>query len=109
MSSTEYTHDEWMAEGRRRFGEDTMQWRFVCPSCGHEASVQDWKDAGAPVAAAGFSCVGRWIEGARRAFDDTAGPGPCNYAGGGLFKINPIVVGGDMTAFAFAEPAEATA
>lgn len=43
------TRDEWSAEGRKRFGDDQMQWRFVCPACGHVASVQDYKDAGAPV------------------------------------------------------------
>ena len=37
------THAEWLAEATRRFGDDPMAWKFVCPSCGHIASVQDWK------------------------------------------------------------------
>lgn len=40
------THKDWMDEGARRFGPDVTQWRFICPVCHHEASVQDWLDAG---------------------------------------------------------------
>ena len=54
------THAEWLAEGKRRFGEDFNKWRFVCPVCGFVQSVQDYKDAGAPQDAVAFSCVGRW-------------------------------------------------
>lgn len=39
--------DEWKAEATRRFGPDMLKWRFRCPMCGHVASVQDFKDAGA--------------------------------------------------------------
>lgn len=96
-----FTKEEWYAEGRRLFGDDVMQWRFVCPVCGHVASVQDWKDAGAPEGSVAFACVGRWIEGSRRAFGDK-GAGPCDYSGGGLFGLNPITVDGDQEVFAFA-------
>lgn len=37
----------WRAEAERRFGGDRLKWRFRCPMCGHIASVQDFKDAGA--------------------------------------------------------------
>lgn len=78
---------EWKAEAIRRFGErDAI--RFVCPSCGHVASVKDWLDAGATPGEIGFSCVGR-----RLSADDAKtfrrSGGPCQYAGGGLFRINP--------------------
>lgn len=85
------TETEWRAEGERLFGPDQMQWRFVCPVCGHVAAVQDWKNAGATEGAAAFSCVGRWIEGSKQAFTRGSG-GPCNYAGGGLFRLNPVTV-----------------
>ncbi|TCT21176.1 VVA0879 family protein [Thiobaca trueperi] len=102
----EMTHAEWIAEGRRRFGDDMMNWRFVCPACGHVAAARDWKDAGAPPNAVAFSCVGRWLPTAREAFAD-AGHGPCNYAGGGLFRLNPLHVrredGQIEPVFAFAE------
>lgn len=79
---------EWNAEGVRLFGEDRMTWRFVCPSCGHVASVADWKSVGASEGEAAFSCVGRHIAGA----SDMFGEPPCNYAGGGLFGLNPVTV-----------------
>lgn len=82
---------EWIAEGKRLFGHDWMKWRFVCPGCGHIASVQDWKDAGAGEGAVAFSCVGRWLD-HQRDWLTGRGPGPCNYAGGGLFGINPVPI-----------------
>lgn len=34
---------EWLAEGLYRFGtEDTMVWKFVCPSCGNVATPGDF-------------------------------------------------------------------
>jgi len=85
------TEEDWVAEGEARFGADRMRWRFRCPVCGHDQSVEDYQRAGAPENAIGFSCVGRWIEGSKEAFDETS-VGPCNYAGGGLFRLNPITV-----------------
>lgn len=41
------TIQEWRDRAVQLFGADEMNWRFVCPGCGW-ASVQDWKNAGAP-------------------------------------------------------------
>lgn len=99
------TWEEWMAEGRRRFGDDINAWRFICPVCKHVAAVRDWRALGEHDAA-GFSCVGRWLVKSRDAFRED-GPGPCNYAGGGLFALNPVEVvfpdGRRVHAFAFAD------
>ena len=113
-SQETYTLSEWRAKAIELFGEDFMKWKFVCPICGHVATVQDWKDAGAPAKSAAFSCVGRWVGANPEIVKGDIGPngikgkGPCNYAGGGLFQLNPIVVvdpdGHEMKAFAFAEP-----
>ena len=84
------SREQWEAEGEALFGPDQMTWRFVCPSCGHVATPQDWKDAGATQGAVAFSCVGRWLSTAEDAFTKTGGP--CNYAGGGLIGLNPVVV-----------------
>lgn len=84
------THDEWIAEAEMRFGPDAMKWQFECPACHHIASVQDYKDAGCPEDVVAFSCIGRWMPIRRDAFK--SGEGPCNYAGGGLFKLNPVTV-----------------
>lgn len=82
---------EWEAEGERRFGKDKREWAFVCPVCGHVATALDWKAVGAPEGSVAFSCVGRWMDKPRDAFAKK-GEGPCNYAGGGLFRLNPVIV-----------------
>lgn len=70
-----------------------MKWRFVCPVCEHVACTEDWMVAGAPSGAVGFACVGRWVDGSRDAFYGEPGSkGPCNYTGGGLFGLNPVLV-----------------
>ena len=109
----EFTLDEWRKKAAELFGEDHMKWRFVCPVCEYVATVEDWKKAGAPVNSAGFSCVGRWAGVNPETEKGDIGPngikgkGPCNYAGGGLFKLNPVTVidpdGHKMNCFAFAE------
>lgn len=91
---------EWLAEGEHLFGSAVDRWRFVCPACGHVATVQDWWDVGAPEAV-GFSCIGRWYGGSRRAFGEDRtknadASGPCDYSGGGLFRVNPVVVIGEL-------------
>lgn len=90
-TSRRYSHEEWMAEAKRRFGESFMQWKFVCPVCGHVQSVQDYKDAGAEEGMIAYSCIGRLIPGSKDAFQENA-KGPCTYAGGGLFRLNPVTV-----------------
>lgn len=98
---TSRTVDEHMALGKQLYGDDMYAWRFKCPCCGHVASTQDYKDAGAPEGAVGFSCIGRWAGMKREAFGGK-GPGPCNYAGGGLFSVGPVKIGND-TYFDFAD------
>lgn len=84
---------EWEEQGKKLFGPNKLDWKFTCPLCGYVASVQDWKDAGAAEGEVAFSCIGRRLENKRDAFGGD-GPGPCNYAGGGLFKMNPVIVDG---------------
>lgn len=99
MNATTISYDQWQELGKEMFGEDQMLWRFKCPVCGHVASTQDYMDAGAPSRAVGFSCIGRWsvkppIE-LRRAFGvngKSFNSTPCDYAGGGLFGLNPVRV-----------------
>jgi predicted RNA-binding Zn-ribbon protein involved in translation (DUF1610 family) len=110
MSLPTMTVAEWRAEGARRFGPDEMGWKFVCPACGHVASVREYKDAGAKPESVAFSCIGRWV-GPRRVWLGGSGPGPCDYAGGGLLRINPQRVvnesGNEQFVFAFAEASSA--
>jgi hypothetical protein len=81
--------EDYFKECIDRFGHDRNNWRFVCPACGHVASVAEYKAVGADDAI-GYSCIGRWTGAKRDAFGK--GPGPCNYAGGGLIRINPVRV-----------------
>lgn len=93
------TVEEWQLLGRALFGDDVNEWRAVCPCCLHVASVGAYRQAGAPEGGIFFSCIGRWLEEASEAF--TGKPGPCTYAGGGLFGLNPWKVG-ERATFAFA-------
>lgn len=106
MTETKIGHEEWKAKARRLFGDDPLKWRFVCPVCKHVACVDDWRKAGAPEGTVAFSCVGRWLPGSKDAFEKK-GKGPCTYAGGGLFRLNPITVvqpdGTEHEVFDFAE------
>lgn len=86
------TLSELTSEAVARFGPNHYDWAFVCPACKHVATVRDWRDAGANEGEVAFSCVGRHLPNAREAFG--TGPGPCNYAGGGLFGLNPLEVDG---------------
>jgi len=105
------TRDAWEQRGRDLWGDDKREWLFECPVCKHVASANDYQRAGAPPGAVAFSCLGRWIEGAKAAFE-ASGKGPCTYAGGGLFKLNPITITdgdggpvvGELFAFATREP-----
>jgi hypothetical protein len=109
------THDEWMAEGKRRFGEDFYNWKFVCPICKNVASVGDfakYKDRGATPDSATQVCIGRFTDSKFVAFPAEGQKlgKPCNYALFGLFRLPGVIVTGspytegkDRMAFAFAE------
>jgi len=115
----EMQHDDWMDEAKRLFGDDATKWRFVCPVCNTVQSIDDYREhtdldmntIGRVIA---FSCIGRWARGGceKRGLgpkdvvsnaDDRIG---CDYAGGGLFRLNPVRVllddgtAGDRFAFA---------
>lgn len=106
----EITYAEWRARARALFGDDEMQWRFVCPVCKTMQSVADYKAAGAPPSAVGYSCVGRWMESPRRMLKpdgrETRTSGPCDYTSGGLFRFTVNTVrfpdGKTSPVFAFA-------
>ena len=51
---------EWLDEGKRRFG-DVRNWRFKCPMCGKEYSVQEFVDAGGDGPNSAYQeCIGRY-------------------------------------------------
>ena len=56
------TVKDWHNEARKRFGNNVGEWKFVCPSCGHITSIQDWRDVGAGDGEIAFSCIGRHMK-----------------------------------------------
>jgi hypothetical protein len=77
--------EAWEAEGKRRFGNDYMEWKFVCPMCGHVASVADFKAAGAADPNCAYTeCLGRYHGKGSPQAGDSSG---CNWAAYGLFGI----------------------
>lgn len=104
MTIRHLTHAAWLTEAKERFGPDPDLWAFACPSCGHVSTIRDWKNSGAGEGEFAFSCVGRAL-GAKAELGTKRGP--CNYAGGGLFRLNPVHVvmpdGGTRQTFEFAD------
>ena len=106
------SYAEWIAEGTRLFGQSMLKWRFVCPACGHNQAVEDFrpfKEKGADADSARFNCIGRYSGANPNAGMSGTGkaPGPCNYTSGGLFDLRPVIVvmddGTEIKAFAFAK------
>ncbi len=102
------TREQWKAEAERRYGPQARNWRFRCPSRGYVQSGEDFlalvMTAEEAVARFAFSCIGRWMPECQEAF--TGGPGPCDYAGGGLIRIAPVCVvteGEEVFCFDFAD------
>lgn len=75
---------EWEAKGRELFGEDKCNWRFVCPKCGDERSLNEVKERYPELKGRGWSpgteCLGRYA-------DDV----DCDWASYGLFR-GPLIV-----------------
>lgn len=106
------TIEEWHKKARELFGDQARHWKFVCPICNTVQSGQDFVDAGVSQDTAESSiaveCIGRFLPEKQKAFEGKVIKGkPCNYAGYGLFKLNPVPVlfedGKIFNAFAFAE------
>lgn len=100
MTRETLTEPEWNALGESLFGSDRMNWVFVCPVCKTPQSANDYKNNGVDlkkhVGMIGFSCIGRVLPAEKRQ-EGIMNPRkkdgtPCNYAGGGLFKLNPIAI-----------------
>ncbi|MFD4572063.1 VVA0879 family protein [Streptomyces sp. NPDC058417] len=91
------TQAELIAEAIARFGDDPLDWTFLCPSCGDRANGRDFSTAlaehprtrqsGEPVIASdvvGQECIGRTL-GALEKQRTYSGRG-CNWVAYGLFS-----------------------
>lgn len=77
--------EAWKKEGARRFGEDFMKWKFKCPMCGHVATVEEFKEAGADSPDCAYvECIGRYTGKGSPKKNDSSG---CNWCAYGLFGI----------------------
>lgn len=108
------TQDELLAELKARFGDDPMNWAFVCPSCKDVATGQDFRtaldQAGDVLVKAsdrlGQECIGRTL-GALDAKkqEDWKGRG-CDWVAYGLFHGPEFAVtpeGKEIAHFSLAE------
>lgn len=66
-----YSEKEWLAEGKRLFGENRADWRFECPSCSTTQSARDFMEKAIDKekmketignGVVGFSCIGRFVK-----------------------------------------------
>lgn len=74
--------DKWLSILKEQFGEDPLNWKFVCPSCGHIQSLADFKEIGVEPQNAYINCIGRYKKDA----------GGCDWSINGLFSINKTTV-----------------
>jgi len=100
------SREEWLAGAKRRFGPDPLKWKFKCPVCGHIQTPEDfrpYKDKGATPDSAATECLGRYAGAKSTGLSGKAQP--CDYAGYGFFRLNPVHVsdGPSYGVFAFAD------
>lgn len=76
--------EDWKKELVSRFGENTDNWKFVCPACGHIQTPADFKAIGKDEQLAYTDCIGRYT--------DTADKKACTYTIRGMLKFDHTVV-----------------
>ena len=76
---------DWLEEGKRLFGPDPMEWRFVCPICGRTYTAREHQAAGSEGPNSAYQeCIGRYLKAG--SFNPRAGnKNGCNWCAFGLF------------------------
>lgn len=108
MNVKKQTFQEWMDEGKNKFGEDFKNWKFKCPACGHVAFGQEFKDAGATANDMYSVCIGRITGKGEDGFKGKNKGYGCNWAAYGLFGTlgkGRVVIyeGNEIDVFDFAD------
>lgn len=110
-----YTSKEWLARGKELFGDEKLDWKWKCPSCGNIQSPKDFKelidmkaiglDERLPTPEdAYYNCIGRFTGTENEIFSKEQ---PCNYTLGGLMHLaHTIVLDGDKVYSMFDYPEE---
>lgn len=57
------TRKEWIAEGRRRFGTNFLNWKFKCPLCRRVNSTAEFEREFLSASSAMYMCKGRLYPG----------------------------------------------
>ena len=82
-----YTQKQWLQKGTELFGDDYLNWKFVCPACGKVSSIKDFKEYTEGLDAAFLNCIGRHNgKGKMPNTDGYQEKYGCNWTAGGLFK-----------------------
>ena len=95
ITKTQWTQAELVAEATARFGDDALKWSFRCPSCGDDATAQDFTNAGADPNRVGQECVGRSLgalKGAPTKDGRNRDGRGCDWAAYGLLRGPWVVV-----------------
>lgn len=91
-------YDEWMAKGKKLYGDNPLDWRYKCPQCGHVQTPREFKEKGIDPNQAITCCASRYWLGGK----DT-----CKWTTGGLLRIGGVYVitkeFHPVLAFAFAD------
>lgn len=97
MNVIKMTKEEWEKKGKELFGEDQLNWKFVCPVCETVISIEDYKNNNARAGAIAYSCIGRYLKKNQSAFGGKKliKGQPCDYTTGGLFNISPLEIEGE--------------
>lgn len=83
------TFNDWVAEGEKRFGKEKLDWKFVCPNCGHVQTMRDFQNADIDPQRAYQVCASRY---------NIGGKSTCKWSAGGLFcKEGQWVISQDYT------------
>jgi hypothetical protein len=102
-----------MAEGKRRFGNNSENWKFVCPACGRVNSEREFRELGVDTEFAYSTCIGRHNGKGVKGYGIKKGQEPpksgCDWAAFGLLRTmckGNVVICGDtrVDVFAFADP-----
>ncbi|SPF35884.1 Flp pilus assembly protein, ATPase CpaF (modular protein) [Candidatus Desulfosporosinus infrequens] len=72
------TRREWLAEGRRRFGDDMNDWKFKCPQCGRINLVGEFEKYYMSGSSAFNHCIGYFLH----------PEGGCNWKTNGISSPN---------------------
>jgi hypothetical protein len=83
-TNTAISEEDWIKKGIELFGEDREKWRFHCPSCHNELSIEEARTKFASLEGCGWhpvsECIGRYTRDAG-----------CDWCAYGLFS-GPLFV-----------------